>query len=155
MKGYKLLDTPEHHGPVTLPGFPGVWMPLESKSLEALGLEEEEAAQLVEDLALPLEAVSDAPEPPDWSVTAGMVSNATRASEATTEYVEEVATEMGPADPIALAEPAATSDYPKTHAALDDLADTNDFEWASNDLTVAEKQEALAGAGIKPEAEEE
>ena len=48
----------------------------------------------------------------------------------------------GEAPPV---EPEAEQAMPGTHAKLDELAAERGHEWSADDLTVAEKQEELAG----------
>jgi hypothetical protein len=146
VKGYRLQEIPGHHGPMMIPGFPGVWTPGEAKSLQALGLEENEAADLVEETGAPLSPCDDAPDVSDkMGLTAGLVSNATNASESTQQYEDE------PSTHLPVPEPIMNVEYPSSHKDLDKLAADNDYEFSDDTKTVGEKQAALAGAGIKPE----
>lgn len=130
------------------PGFPGRWTPGEPQAVRAVGLTEDEAADLLDTLGLPLEWHDVDELPADlFATTAGLVSSADLTS---TPVGQEPPPPAEGTDDTAV----YLDEFPRTHADLDKLAAEHAFTWPDSTRTVVEKQQALAAAGIHPEPDE-
>lgn len=158
--------------PQVFQGFPGRWAEGEPVAVADLGLTAERAAELVEELGLPLEKTKAAPSKQTGPMISGAelrsdtlpTDNSNRSpipglSEEEFQARVDEETELGQLSPVIEAAVAASptvevpetkSEWPATHADLDALAAERAFTFGEDAKTVKDKIAALEAAGQEP-----